>query len=194
MLITRNHAHNHTRDRRRMDSESAALVGSSSNVQITVTQYEFDHFCNHGDSDASLCCYEEGATEPDTRSTHSVSAIDATCENTYRTEPLVKFVPAKVEPVIQGALSEALTGVRYDPARCSGLARELSEVIKERVKRLELPRHKLVSFVCVGEKRGQGMRLASRCLWDRTSDNFASASFANRELFAVGVVFGVYLE
>jgi hypothetical protein len=39
-------------------------------------------------------------------------------------------------------------------------------MIKERVKNLGYERYKLVVQVTVGEKTGQGIRLASRCLWD----------------------------
>ena len=48
--------------------------------------------------------------------------------------------------------------------------------------------------VTVGEKTGQALRLASRCLWDTTTDNFASDFYENASVYCVGMVFGLYYE
>ena len=78
---------------------------------------------------------------------------------------------------------------------CSKLACELSESIKEEVKqKMDLPRRKLVSFVTIGAQQGQGARVASRCVWNEKADRYASSSYKNSSLFAVGVVFAVFLE
>ena len=45
------------------------------------------------------------------------------------------------------------------------VAKELSDVVKEKVKGLGFDRYKLVVQVTVGQKVGQAMRIASRCLW-----------------------------
>lgn len=44
---------------------------------------------------------------------------------------------------------------------------------------LDLPRYKIVVQVTIGEMKSQGVRVASRCLWDTDSDNYASYSFKN---------------
>lgn len=78
---------------------------------------------------------------------------------------------------------------------CSKLACELSERIKDDVKqKLKLPRRKLVSFVTIGSQKGQGARVASRCVWNEKADRYASSSYKNSTLFAVGMVFAVFLE
>lgn len=78
---------------------------------------------------------------------------------------------------------------------CSKLACELSESIKDEVKQeLNLPRRKLVSFVTIGSLQGQGARIVSRCVWNEKADRYASSSYKNSTLFAVGVVFAVFLE
>ena len=78
---------------------------------------------------------------------------------------------------------------------CSKLACELSESIKDEVKRkMDLPRRKLVSFVTIGSQQGQGARVASRCVWNEKADRYASSSYKNSTLFAVGVVYAVFLE
>lgn len=50
---------------------------------------------------------------------------------------------------------------------------------KEKVKEIGAPRHKLVVQVTIGEVQGQGVRIASRCLWDVETDNHASAYYTN---------------
>ena len=73
-------------------------------------------------------------------------------------------------------------------------AAELADTVKERVKNLGYDRYKLVVQVTVGEKTGQALRLASRCLWDTATDNFASDFYENSSVFCVGMVFGLYYE
>ena len=59
---------------------------------------------------------------------------------------------------------------------------------------LKLPRYKLVSYVVIGENLGQGIRVASRCLWDATTDNYASINFKSDALFAAAMLFAAYCE
>ena len=40
----------------------------------------------------------------------------------------------------------------------------------------------------------QGLRIASRCLWDTTTDNFASECYENETLCSVAQVYGLYYE
>ena len=117
-------------------------------------------------------------------------------ENTYRLEPIhKKFYTEKVSGIIRSVLEEALTDVEYDYATFSRLTTELSDRIKERVKeQLNLPRHKLVSFVSVGQMKDQGVRVGSRCVWNPSWDHYASASFKNKSVFAVGVIYATYFE
>ena len=49
------------------------------------------------------------------------------------------------------------------------------------VVRLEIstPRYKIIVQVTLGEMKDQGVRSTSRCLWDPSTDNYASSSFKN---------------
>jgi hypothetical protein len=42
---------------------------------------------------------------------------------------------------------------------------------------LDYPRYKIVVQVVMGENKLQGVRVASRCLWDPETDNFATYNF-----------------
>lgn len=48
-----------------------------------------------------------------------------------------------------------------------------------------MPRYKLAFQVAVGELKGQGIRVTSKCLWDPSCDNYASHYYHN-VLFILG--------
>lgn len=78
-------------------------------------------------------------------------------------------------------------------AYTSDLAKELADSIRTQLKALELPRYKILVHVVVGENRGEGVRVGTRCLWDTTTDSVVHESYTNDALFAVATVYGVYL-
>ena len=45
--------------------------------------------------------------------------------------------------------------------------------------KLKKTRFKIVVQTTIGQMRDQGIRIASRCLWDPTTDNYASCSYTN---------------
>ena len=53
-------------------------------------------------------------------------------------------------------------------------------------------RYKIVVEVVMGEQRGEGVRMGTRCLWDSDTDNFASDVFINDSLFCCAAAFGTY--
>ena len=57
---------------------------------------------------------------------------------------------------------------------------------------LGAPRYKLFVQVVVGEAKGQGVRVATRALWDTTTDMVASEQLFTDALFAVATVYAVY--
>jgi hypothetical protein len=59
---------------------------------------------------------------------------------------------------------------------------------------MKIPRFKLGIQVIFGENKGQGMRIASKCLWDVNFDNWASFTYINDKTYCTGIVFGVYFE
>ena len=76
--------------------------------------------------------------------------------------------------------------------------KELTEDILSSVQRdvcaLNIPRYKCVFQATIGESRDQGVFLASRCLWDVETDNYAQYTYRNDSLYCIVVVFGLYLE
>ena len=74
------------------------------------------------------------------------------------------------------------------------LAETIVDQIKMSVKALNIPSYKIVVQAVIGEISGQGVRIASKCLWDDVNDNFASYTYQNNSLFCTGIVFGAYYE
>lgn len=44
---------------------------------------------------------------------------------------------------------------------------------------LNIPRFKVVVQTVIGQMKDQGIRVASRCLWDTSTDNYAAVSYKN---------------
>lgn len=105
------------------------------------------------------------------------------------------FYQDRVSKVIFSVLEEELKDKTYNFATFSKLTVELSDRIKEKVKAvMDLPRHKVVSFVTIGEMKGQGVKVGSRSVWRPQWDHYASVCYSNRSLFAVGVIYATYFE
>ncbi|KAJ3044896.1 Tctex1 domain-containing protein 3 [Rhizophlyctis rosea] len=115
-------------------------------------------------------------------------------ENTYKLKPDKKFQTENVKKLTGEILAKNLTKVKYDPDKVTDLSKRISDEILAAVKKLEFDRYKLVVEVTIGEFKGQGIRVASRAVWDTTTDSYASAHFKNATLFAVAIVFGCFYE
>jgi hypothetical protein len=117
-------------------------------------------------------------------------------EPTYRMRPKEdeRFLPRSVESIIKEVMDKKLKKAKFEDSKCKALALELCSEIKEKVKELNIPRYKVVLQSVIGEVSGQGAYIASRCLWDIETDNYASFSMKNSSLFCVLMVFGLYLE
>ncbi len=116
--------------------------------------------------------------------------------NTYRMEPKdgESFNASRVERLLQNIMDAYFVGEEYDAKQSGFLAKNLTDVIKNRMKELKLPRYKYVCHVFVGENCGQSLQTATRCVWNTSTDNFASATFKSASLWAVANVFACYFE
>ena len=59
---------------------------------------------------------------------------------------------------------------------------------------LRICRFKVVVQTVVGQMKDQGIRVASRCLWDTSTDNYASCQYKNQELFCNVMIFCMYTD
>ncbi len=120
-------------------------------------------------------------------------------ENTYITDPAgygprARFRAGEVQAVLRAVLRERMERAAYDSVKAAHISKHIAEDLREKVKALGCDRHKLIIQVTLGQKTGQAMRLASRCLWDTATDGFASEAYENETLFCVCQVFALYYE
>ena len=134
----------------------------------------------------------EFSTETPTRPT----GPNVQYENTFKMAPDTdkRFIAYKVEHVMKDILTEALGEATYSAELCSTQTQKLCSRIKEKTKEMAFPRYKFVVQVIIGEDTEQSVQMASRCLWDHNTDNFAAATYRNSSLYAIATVYGLYME
>jgi hypothetical protein len=117
-------------------------------------------------------------------------------ENTYKMAPDEDstFLPWKVQNTVKDIFQEQLKGVSYDDKTASKLCCDLAQIIRNKVRNMEFPRYKIICNVIIGQCSEQGLEVASRCLWDSKSDNYACIEYKNHSLFAIAMVHGIFFE
>lgn len=116
-------------------------------------------------------------------------------ENTYVIHPEYKnkFRPGPTKEIIRDVLQSKLDKATYSMETTQLLTKQVADDIKDRLKELTLPRYKIVVQVSIGEQKGQGVRMGTRCFWDGDTDSYASETYSNESLFCVATAYGVYL-
>ncbi|XP_005107071.1 tctex1 domain-containing protein 4-like [Aplysia californica] len=115
-------------------------------------------------------------------------------EPTYRLDPKKKFEPSPVLSIVKDVIDNRLKDMKYNPRITPNMNRILSEEVKDRVKKLNFDRYKIIVLVMIGEKKGQGIMVSSRCSWDDKVDNYVTHTFQNKNIFCTCNVYGAYKE
>ncbi|KAH3850354.1 dynein light chain Tctex-type protein 2B-like [Dreissena polymorpha] len=117
-------------------------------------------------------------------------------QNTYKLQPdlIEMFKPGSVSDVMQEVLVECLDGEKYNPTHCRILSQMLTDLIKSRVKDMGFQRNKYIVTVTIGQDSNQEVRVVSRCLWNKDTDNYAEASYNKNGLYAVAAVYARHFE
>eukprot|EP01035_Chromulina_nebulosa_P021633 gene21633-27996_t len=111
---------------------------------------------------------------------------------TYHLEPSEKekFYPSKAKIIIDKVLKEELVDKDYDEDFCRAWSLTISDKVREGLQELLWnTRYKVVVQTTIGQMRDQGVKIASRCLWDPNFDNYATSSYSNHTLFCNVLVF-----
>uniref|UniRef100_A0A4W3H9B5 Tctex1 domain-containing protein 3 n=1 Tax=Callorhinchus milii TaxID=7868 RepID=A0A4W3H9B5_CALMI len=114
--------------------------------------------------------------------------------NTYKLGPDKMFSYGAVSRKIEEFLKGKLKDVKYEGKRCKTLSLSMSDDIKYLIKDMGTGRYKIIARIFLGEKQGQGVTIASRCVWDPEKDTWCASVFENSSIFAVAMVFAVYFE
>jgi hypothetical protein len=107
------------------------------------------------------------------------------------------FNSVKVKKIIHDVLEDELCGKSYSPKDCNAAARDLVNIIKDKVSELHLPNYKLACTCLITKRIKPAPVIESGCVWDNAKssveqDNFVEFLYKNEDLYALGTVYGVY--
>ena len=102
-----------------------------------------------------------------------------------------KVTAVAMKTILKEALAECQTW-SYDGEKCAEATKTLSDKIKDRLKLLGKDRYKYIVQVVIGESREQGIRSGTRCFWDTSTDQTASETVINDNIFVCGTAWAVY--
>ena len=128
----------------------------------------------------------------------------ATQDQLYQIKPKrkEKFKPGEFKKTIKEYLSEKFKTMEekykaliqtYQPENIQNLSKDIAEDIKQKLKQLNLPRYKYIVQVTIGEQKGQGVRIGSKCFWDFDTDYCTFETYLTDSLFVLVTVYAVYL-
>jgi tctex1 domain-containing protein 2 len=117
-------------------------------------------------------------------------------EPTFRTEAVEeeRFYPSQARELALGVMNQELANQEYDEDDAKEWANNISDKVRDAIAGLNLPRYKIVVQTSIGQCKDQGIRIASRCLWDTQSDNYASAEYINKNMFCTVIIFALYSD
>ena len=119
-------------------------------------------------------------------------------ERNYEIRPklIVKFTKEKVYDVIKNVLEQKMLSMRgkYNHEDAIQLNKEICDEVKLQLKedKMNFKRYKILVHCIIGEKKGQGIKIGCRCMWDMTCDSVVSASWENEYTYAFCIAYGVY--
>jgi len=105
-----------------------------------------------------------------------------------------KFMKREVEKLLEEILQREFAEKKYVYEEAMTWAKDISQEIQRRVSEKPYERYKTVVQVTLTEAAGQGIRVASRCLWDPEVDNFAEVTMSTEYIHVIALVFGLYWE
>ncbi|XP_043272969.1 dynein light chain Tctex-type protein 2B-like [Venturia canescens] len=119
---------------------------------------------------------------------------ELTSASVYQIRPRLneKFKPLSVKEVIHNVLFDQLSAKTYSSEDASAWSKGIADTIKTKVKELQFKRYKYIVNVVLGEQKGAGLKIGTRCIWDAEADSYAYDNFVNDTIFCVASVYAVY--
>jgi hypothetical protein len=117
-------------------------------------------------------------------------------ENTYRMEPDDdhKIDLIRIRRIATSVIDTAIAGYKYDANHAKQFTVLLAERIRNQIKQLPFPRYKIVTEVSIGQKKGQDLRITSRCLWDLKWDRHITITKETSDAYVTVTIFYIYTE
>ena len=101
----------------------------------------------------------------------------AEVERNYEIRPklIMKFTKEKVYDVIKNVLDQKMQSMKgkYNHDDAMQLNKEICDEVKMQLKedKMNFKRYKILVHCIIGEKKGQGIKIGCRCMWDMTCDS-----------------------
>lgn len=117
-------------------------------------------------------------------------------ENTYRMEPddQHRVDLARVRRIATSVIDTAIVSYKYDANQAQQFAVVLADLIRNQLKQLPFSRYKIVTQVSIGEKKGQDLRIASRCIWDAKQDRHITITKEAADAYVTVTIFFLYID
>ena len=114
--------------------------------------------------------------------------------NTFSLRPTHKrkFKPAAVKVLVRQILEARLKDLEYRPDDIQNISKEITDIIRDKVRAMDFERYKIIVNCLIGEQRGEGVRMGCKMFWDSDTDSFAEEVYMSKHLFAVVTVYGLY--
>lgn len=122
------------------------------------------------------------------------SAPPPALEPTYRMEPKRQFNTAVILRMLTTILNERLRDFEYSPNLARWFVKKLSDEVRNRLKRMNIDRYKVVCVASIGQKHEQGLMVASRCLWNPHFDTSVTHTWQNESAYCNIAVYAIYCE
>lgn len=149
---------------------------------------------------------EVDPTKPEPEAEAEAATVADIVLPTYRLGPEEneKFYPSKVKiiarEILEGDLKEKIDERMVEEWGDCGeefeaLSKDIADKIKEKCKStLRIPRYRIIVQVTIGQMKDQGVKITSRCLWDTSTDNYATVTYQNQNIWASAIIFGLYSD
>ncbi|XP_015438914.1 PREDICTED: tctex1 domain-containing protein 1-like [Dufourea novaeangliae] len=115
-------------------------------------------------------------------------------QNSYRLEAYNPFKVDAVDKIVKMTMINKLEDISYDAAVCPEVCKSVAGYIREKIKRLNFDRYKIIINVTIIEKTGQSVQSSVGFLWDPEKDNYSTFTYEARTFHAYCCVFGLYHE
>jgi hypothetical protein len=117
-------------------------------------------------------------------------------ENTYKMEPDDdhKVDLVRIRRITSNIIGATIAGYKYDGSHAKEFTAILADRMRNQMKQLPYPRYKIVVQVSIGQKKGQALRVASRCLWDLKWDRHITITKETSDAYVNVTIFFVYTE
>ena len=138
--------------------------------------------------------------EFDTKSFRSLANLKSqqgsVVTNTYKLgpDPQSTFREGKVKKIIEDVLNRYLEKYEYDSKTSGNICVQMANEIKQRTKQLGFYRYKIISHAIMYSQKQQGMKIASRFLWDEKLDRMVSCKYIRKTFGAIVTLTGCYFE